>query len=818
MEKQAELPKIWCVGVAVCAASYTFDRLFSYIAMQEIPAGCRVVVPFGKGNAKRVGIVLSCAEQAAQPEQQLKPVLAVVDKQPILSPEMLDLVFWLKEMTFCTYYDAVRTILPAGMQVQLVETISLAEPQPDCQLTDAEAHLLFFLRGAKTKQEFRRILADADTQGKKIVDTLVQKGFLLRQETVKEKTHGQTGIKMLRMAVPPDEVPPVTKTQQKLVRILQETGAVSEKEACYLSGVTTAVAKKLVQNGVVESYTVKPPLHTYAVSGQTRQPADIVLSAEQQAVYDRMVAALGEGMHCFLLHGVTGSGKTSVFIRLIDTVVQRGKQVILLVPEIALTPQIVEQFYQLFGNIVAVIHSELSLGQRSETWRSIASGAVKIIIGTRSAVFAPVQNLGLIVVDEEGERTYKSDSAPRYHAISVAKKRCQTHHCPLLLASATPSVESYYFAKRGIYTLLEMHQRYNQTPLPHVEVVDMQEERTLGKEGMFSETLARALRDNLESGSQSLLLLNRRGYHTIISCASCNQPVYCPNCSIPMTYHKVNNSLMCHYCGHTQDMVETCPSCGGKHLRKMGFGTQRLEEELRLIVPEARILRMDADTTMSRYAYEERFQEFRQGKYDIMLGTQMIGKGLDFPNVTLVGVLSVDKALYAGDFRSYERTFSLITQVVGRGGRGEKAGRAILQTSMPEHYVLRLAAQQAYPAFYEQEIALRRQLIFPPICDICVVGFTGMREPDVRTAAMHTADVLKDQIRKTGFSYPIWVLEPVPCVYGRINGKYRYQLVIKCKNTKPYRDLIHAVLTEAGADRSFARVHLYADMNGDVGI
>ena len=391
-------------------------------------------------------------------------------------------------------------------------------------------------------------------------------------------------------------------------------------------------------------------------------------------------------------------------------------------------------------------------------------------------------------------------------------------HCPLLLASATPSVESYYFAKRGIYTLLEMHQRYNQTPLPHVEVVDMQEERTLGKEGVFSETLAQALRENFEAGSQSLLLLNRRGYHTIISCASCNQPVYCPNCSIPMTYHKVNNSLMCHYCGHTQDMVETCPSCGGKHLRKMGFGTQRLEEELRLIVPEARILRMDADTTMSRYAYEERFQEFRQGKYDIMLGTQMIGKGLDFPNVTLVGVLSVDKALYAGDFRSYERTFSLITQVVGRGGRGEKAGRAILQTSMPEHYVLRLAAQQAYPAFYEQEIALRRQLIFPPICDICVVGFTGMREPDVRTAAMHTADVLKDQIRKTGFSYPIWVLEPVPCVYGRINGKYRYQLVIKCKNTKPYRDLIHAVLTEAGADRSFARVHLYADMNGDVGI
>ena len=306
-----ELPCIWCVGVAVCAASYTFDRLFSYVSTQEIPVGCRVVVPFGKGNTKRVGIVLSGAEQP-QTEQQLKPVLSVVDKQPILSPEMLEMVFWLKEMTFCTYYDAVRTILPAGMQVQLVETISLAEPQPEAALTEAEKHLLFFLRRAKTKQEFRRILADSDTQGKKIVDALVQKGFLRRVETVKEKTHGQTGIKMLRMAVPSEEVPPLTKAQQKLVHILQETDAVSEKEACYLSGVTSAVAKKLVQNGVAEAYTVKPAVHMYTDDGQKQTPEDIVLSAEQQAVYDRMAAALEEGMHCFLLHGVTGCSEISL--------------------------------------------------------------------------------------------------------------------------------------------------------------------------------------------------------------------------------------------------------------------------------------------------------------------------------------------------------------------------------------------------------------------------------------------------------------------------------------------------------------------------
>ncbi len=817
MNISAGLPQLWNIGVAVCAASYSFDRLFSYVAVQEISVGCRVVVPFGRGNAKRVGIVLSSTKQE-QPDHQLKSILSVIDEQPILSGEMLDMVFWLKEMTFCTYYDAVRTILPAGMQVQLVETITLAEVPPEVELTDEESRQWFFLRSAKTKQELRRLLSDADRQGQKVVDALVQKGFLIRKDTVRERTHGQTGTRMLRLAPAQEQLPRITKTQQKLVDLLHEVESVSEKEACYLSGVSTGVAKKLVQAGVLETYTVKPSLHSYAGNGKTSSPKDLVLSQEQCAVYQQMVDALEKGMHCFLLHGVTGSGKTSVFIRLIDTVIHRGKQVILLVPEIALTPQIVGQFYDLFGDVVAVVHSELSLGQRSETWRKISSGEVKIIIGTRSAIFAPVQSLGLVVVDEEGERTYKSDSAPRYHAISVAKKRCQTHQCPLLLASATPSVESYYYAKRGVYTLLEMKQRYNQSPLPQVEVVDMQEEATVGSDGMFSETMAQALQENLSAGNQSLLLLNRRGYHTIISCASCNKPVYCPNCSIPMTYHKVNDSLMCHYCGHTQDQVTVCPSCGSQHLRKMGFGTQRLEEDLHQIVPNARILRMDADTTMSRFAYEERFTEFRAGKYDIMLGTQMIGKGLDFPHVTLVGVMSVDKALYAGDFRSYERTFSLVTQVVGRGGRGDKAGRAILQTSMPDHYVLRLAAQQAYTAFFEQEIALRRQLIFPPICDICVIGFTGIREQEVQIAANLTARILREQIQKQAFAYPIWVLEPVPCIYGRINGKYRYQLVMKCKNTKPYRSLIQSVLAEAVTERCCARVHIYADMNGDIGV
>ncbi len=761
---------------------------------------------------------LYCEKQQHQPRQQLKSVYAVIDNQPVLSAEMLDMVFWLKEMTFCTYYDAVRTILPAGMQVQLVETVTVAEAPPDIPLTETEERLWFFLRNARTRQERDKILSGLDAGGKRAAQRLTEKGFLIRREQVKEKSHGQSGLKMLRLAPVQPDFLRLTKTQQKLVNLLKETGALSEKEACYLSGVSPSVAKKVVKAGAAESYTIKPELTNDTDVPPCGSPEEITLSPEQADVTDRMIAALDEGMHVYLLHGVTGSGKTNVFIRLIDAVVKRDMQVILLVPEIALTPQIVGKFCSLFGNIVAVVHSELSLGQRSDTWRRIAAGDAKIVIGTRSAVFAPVQKLGLIVVDEEGERTYKSDSAPRYHAVSAAKKRCQTHHCPLLLASATPSIESYYYARRHVYTLLEMKQRYNQSPLPHVEVVDMQEERAQGNDGMFSRALAEALRDNLRAGKQSLLLLNRRGYHTIISCASCNQPVYCPNCSVPMTYHKVNDSLLCHYCGYTQEQVTVCPACGGHHLRRMGFGTQRLEEELHQIVPNARILRMDADTTMSRYAYEERFSAFRKGEYDIMAGTQMIGKGLDFPRVTLVGVLSVDKALYAGDFRSYERTFSLVTQVVGRSGRGELPGRAILQTSMPDHYVLRLAAQQAYPAFYEQEIALRRQLIFPPVCDICVIGFSGVKEQEVQAAARVTVDILQQQLLEKAFSYPIWVLKPVPCSYGRINGKYRYQLVIKCKNTQPYRELIRTVLWEAGGQKECARVQLYADMNGDIGI
>lgn len=813
MKSLENSPVLWRIDVAISEASYAYDKIYTYVSSEEIVRGCRVVVPFGKGNNRRIGIVFSCAP-LEEMQHQLKAVSIIIDREPIMPDELLDLAIWLKETTFCTYYDAIRAILPAGMQAYLVEDIALAQDPPDVPLEEGESSLYYYLKESHTQQEYHHILTEADDA---TIQALLDKGYLLHVDKVKERTSGQSCTNMVRLTPQSKELP-TTKTQKKVIALLEETDSISEREACYLAGVSKYTINKMADQGLIEKYKTKPELNPYLnPTEKVEDPESLCLTSEQQAAYQQVADALDQGARCFLLHGVTGSGKTCIYIRLIDTVIRQGKQVMVLVPEIALTPQTVSQFCRYFGNQVAVIHSELTLGQRNETWEKILNGEFPIVVGTRSAVFSPLTHLGLIIVDEEGERTYKSDQAPRYHAITVAKKRCQTHQCPLVLASATPSIESYYHAQRGLYTLLELKERYNQAPLPEVEIVDMQAQATMGADGLFSASLVEALRDNLQSGNQSLLLLNRRGYHTIIRCISCNQPIYCPNCSVPMTYHKTTDSLMCHYCGYTTTMPKVCPYCGSPQLRRMGFGTQRVEEELSTLLPSARILRMDADTTVSRSAYMEKFSAFREGQYDILLGTQMIGKGLDFPNVTLVGVLSVDKALYAGDFRSYERTFSLITQVVGRSGRGEKPGRAILQTNMPDHYVLRLAARQDYPAFYEQEIALRRQLIFPPICDICIFGFTGLYENDVKDAAYLTAQILKDKLKEQNFSYPIWVLDPVPCIYEKINNKYRYQLVIKCKNTKPYRDVFQSVLSEVCVDHRCNKVHIFIDFNGDIG-
>lgn len=819
-----EQPLVQAAAVAVSGTAFSFDRLFDYLVPayleQFAQPGCRVLVPFGRGNRKRIGMILVRHEIPADPK--LKPLLAVPDPEPVLNGEMLELSDWLHEQTFCTYYDAVRCLLPSGMNLRVEEHFSLSDQVPDVPLTEEEAHLLRFLRMAKSRRELDAMLdVSVNPDKQELIHSLLQKGCIQQTDRLAQAV-GDKYIQMIRLSdayLAGQNRHQPTPKQRQVLALLEENGPVAVREACYLCGVTPAVVKTLLKHGLVEQYDMEQLRPVQSGSEQRRDPSQIRLSDQQQKVYDTVAAQIHSRIpKVFLLHGVTGSGKTSVFEALIAHTLSLGRQAMLLIPEIALTPQIVSRFQQLFGDGVAVIHSNLSLGQRMDEYKRIRRGEARIVIGTRSAVFAPLSDMGLIILDEEGERSYKSDNAPRYHAADVAKHRCRTHGASVLLASATPSLESYYYAQRGLYQLLEMPERYGNAVLPTVDIVDMNQERAQGNGSEFSNLLTQQLQQNLAAGEQSLLLLNRRGYHTIIACCDCNTPVECPNCSVPLTYHRANDSLMCHYCGYCAPPVQECPNCKSTHLKQMGFGTQKLEEALGEIVPGARILRMDADTTFSRMAYEEKFRAFGRGEYDIMVGTQMIGKGLDFPNVTLVGVLSIDKALFAGDFRSYERTFSLITQVVGRGGRGGKQGRAILQSFLPDHYVLNLAAKQDYGAFYREEIALRKALMFPPICDICVIGLSSELEKQVQLAADTMLRMMRDKIAAEHISMPLRVLGPVRCTYGKLNGKYRYRIILKCKNNAAFRQFIRQLLCSTGSYKEFARVRVFADMNGDIGV
>ena len=808
--------------IAVSGTAYSFDMLFSYLVPPGMPIknGCRVLVPFGRGNRRRVGVVMALSEGAAG---GLKPVTAQIDHEPIVNDELLRLAKYLHDHTFCTYYDGVRSMLPPAMSVRAEEHFSFSKNVPENISLSPEAKKLFdSVTGVENDSILTEILENhISHNGRVLVDELLDSELLTASNNFRQ-TVGDASVRMIRLTdkyLSDPESFKLTPKQKKAAEFLKEWGSASVREAAYMCGFTESVIKRLAANGAAEEFEMELLRSVDDGVEKHSDPEAVILSEEQQTVHDRVFAQIFERKPAsFLLHGVTGSGKTSVFEKLIHNTVKLGRRAILLIPEIGLTPQVLKRFRSLFGERVAVIHSGLSLGQRFDEYKRIKRGEADIIIGTRSAIFAPVENVGIIIIDEEGERSYKSESSPRYLAHDIAKERCAYHGAVLLLASATPSIESYYLAERGVYKLLEMKKRYNESSLPEVAVVDMNEERMNGNISEFSQLLTEEMNENLRRGEQSILLLNRRGFHTIISCCDCYQPLYCPNCSVPLTFHKKNGRLMCHYCGFTEEPLKKCPSCGSERLKSMGFGTQRLEEELNSLFPSARILRMDADTTFSRYSYEKGFTSFKNGEYDIMVGTQMIGKGLDFPNVTLVGVLSVDKALYAGDFRSYERTFSLITQVVGRGGRGSRKGRAILQTFMPEHYVMELAAAQNYKGFYDEEIAIRRALIFPPLCDMCILCFAGDDEPSVKTGTEALIKLMEKRLRELQPKTPVRVLGPVKAAYGKLNGKYRYRIIIKMKNTAEMRGFISNLLVEGAKLKEMKKIVFYADINGDVGV
>ena len=746
------------VGVAVSNATFHFDKLYTYAVMPDqqdtVRLGSMVLVPFGRGSRARMGVVLACD---AEPESaKLKFLFDVAPASACLTPELLRLVHFLKERTFCTYYEAVKAVIPYGAQYK---------------------------------------------------PTVAEDGVtpVLQKQLVR---HTENAYKLVG-TLPPK--PRLTAKQLAAVALL--AGGERTLSALEEKGISRAVLDNLCAKGVLECSKVNKSIDLYSSIPLKNEP--ILLTEEQQAAYNALLPGLEDAApHSALLYGVTGSGKTLVFLKLIEHCLQMGRRALVLVPEISLTPQMILRLKSQFGKRVAVQHSALNHTERLLQWQMIQDGGADIVVGTRSAIFSPLENIGLVIIDEEQEHTYRSESAPRYSAHEVARQRAAENGALLLLASATPSTESYYAAQHGRTQLVRLTKRYGGNPLPKVQIVDMRAELASGNPREISLAMEDAIRHNLEAGKQTILLLNRRGYQTVAQCEDCREVLKCQKCSVPMVYHKSAHKLLCHYCGSQLDPPPArCPACGGK-LQYRGFGTQKAEEELAKLFPEARILRMDQDTTAAKDAHEKLLAKFARHEYDIMVGTQMVAKGLDFEDVTLVGVLGIDSLLFAQGFRAYETVFSLVTQVVGRSGRAKDPGFAIIQTTDPDNPVLNLAAAQDYDAFFEQEIAYRKLGLYPPFCGLCVVGFAGPKESEVARASARFAALLGRQAAKQP-DLPLRVLGPTPGSIEKINDSYRYKLTVKCRNDRRFRDLIRETLTLYEQEKLPGKATVVVDLHSD---
>lgn len=811
--------------VAVEGTLYHFDMEFDYIIPENIDTnnlvGSRVLVPFGLGNKKKHGVVFEVV--SGKLDEKIKPIYAVLDKAPLLSVEMISLARWMKRRYYCTLFDAVKTMLPSGINRKLVNYYKLSGNinfLEKFDLNDIEINIIEILKKKDKFISYKKLQLETSVDNlDKILLRLKKLGIILQKEDSINKV-SDASIKMVAVT----DIGKVenlnlklTQKQRKVYDAIKACSEISVKEVCYYTGVTASVVDSLVKKGIVYYFENQVYRNPYKNIEKLYNKEDILLSDEQKTSFNNLYKEYTSGKASVsLLYGVTGSGKTAVFMKLIEAVRKDKKGIIVMVPEIALTSSLIRQFHQRFGEKVAVFHSGLSVGERADEWKRVKNGDADIAIGTRSAVFAPFENLGLIIMDEEQEYTYKSDSSPRFHARDIAKFRCKQNNTLLVLASATPSIESYYMALNGRYSLNTISRRYGQANLPKVKIVDLNEEINKGNNSAFSEILIKELVENLQNHKQSIILMNRRGYNTFASCRACNEVLTCPNCSISLTYHSANGRLMCHYCGYSVEFTDECPNCHEHEIRYLGFGTQKIEEDLQKVVPEARILRMDADTTMAKFSHDRKFRLFSEGKYDIMIGTQMVAKGLDFDNVTLVGVLSADQSLYNNDFRSYERTFSLLTQVVGRAGRGNYAGRAIIQTYTPENSVISLAAQQNYDEFYNSEIKMRKAMLYPPFVDLCVICFSGKNQERILSAAKDFFNMLRKLASKDYSELPLRVLEPSQTTIIKLNNKYRYKLIIKFRNSRRFQELISRLLVWFEKDKKYSEVSVYVDVNPDM--
>ena len=800
--------------IAVEKAAYSFDREFDYLIPPHLASDCavgkRVLVPFGRGDRRRQGIVTSIL--SGESNEGLKEIVCVLDSEPVMSESLLSVARFMKEHCFCTLYEAVKAMLPAGINYRVTTVYGVRQSELSVELDGEQQRLYDYLRRRKGSVRLEKLLDDMGLSDSRLPDGLVRMGVLYKSDEAFRRVSDAV-VKMASL-VPGVDLSAVklTPKQREVAELIEMTGEVSVKEIRYFTGVSASVIDALFQKRIL--YFFDEEVFRTGDLKAEEQAGELVLSEEQQRACDNLLAEYRDDKaHVSLLYGVTGSGKTSVFLKLIERVLGDGRGIIVMVPEISLTPQFVAQFSRRFGDRIAVFHSALSLGERLDEYKRVKKGLAQIVIGTRSAVFAPFEDVGLVIMDEEQEYSYKSESAPRYHAREIAMYRCAQHRALLVLSSATPSVETYYYAKNGRYSLNVLGKRFGAAVLPEVVTADMNREIQEGNATGFSEVLLQNIAYNLEHGRQSILLLNRRGHNTFVTCMQCGEPVTCPNCSISLTYHSRNNRLMCHYCGYSVPYRSECPSCHGRSLRLGGAGTQKAEEDVARIFPDARILRMDTDAATSKSGYERMISAFARGDYDILVGTQMVAKGLDFPNVTLVGVLNADQTLYADDYRSYERSFSLLTQVVGRSGRGSSKGMAVIQTFTPDNLIIAMAARQDYDAFYNAEIAMRQAMLYPPFADICPVGFAGEDQALTMRAANAFLALFRELAQRDYAELPIRILGPSPASVVKVSNKYRYKLIIKCRSTRAFRRLLSSVLIGFGNDRAYAKVSVYADMN-----
>ena len=810
----------WIVKVAVSAAPYSIDKPYDYLvpaALEELAVpGTRVTVPFGRGNRTSEGIILAAAPGEKNPG--IKAIFAVLDREPVLDATGIALALWMRQRYFCTLYEAVKAILPAGLWYQLREVWHIVPGEEAAALAAGipGGQAVWDALTASGGSADAQVLENACGEETQRVLRALRKAGAVTCETEAKRKLGDKMRRMVQLALSAQEALALTQPRQRsapmqyeVVQLLSTAGKISAAELCYFTGASAATLRTMEKKGLL-SFSEEEALRVPEPRKEEPAAGPVILNDEQQAALDAMVPMLHSGKPgAVLLQGVTGSGKTQVYLRLVREILQLGKQAIVLVPEIVLTPQMMRRFSSYFGERVAMLHSGLRLTERYDQWKRIRRGEVQVVLGTRSAIFAPLEHVGLIILDEEQESSYQSENPPRYHTRDIAKFLCARHGALLVLGSATPSVETAWAAEQGRYTRLFLRRRYQNHPLPQVQIADLRQEIRRGNPGLLSEPLREELAENLRRGEQSILLLNRRGSSRMLLCGECGYVPECPRCSVPLTYHSANGRLMCHYCGHSQPAFERCPECGGI-MKHIGSGTQKAEEELHTLFPEAGILRMDADTASG--GHEPLLTRFEQEKIPILLGTQMVAKGLDFENVTLVGVLSADLSLYVDHYRAAERTFSLLTQVVGRAGRGERTGRAVIQTYTPENDVIQCAARQDYQGFYESEIRMRRLRREPPFADLFTFTISGTEEGRVLRAAAGVREVLRRTFACTD-EKTTEVLGPAPAPIVRVNNRFRYHCLLVGRNDKATREQVSRILKEFAANRANRGLHLFVDCN-----